>query len=202
MSEAYHETPRNVVDITGDGEHVSRAVHIARQNIQGMNARDLLVGLTRVYGVQSEVFVLHQLCYWFGRPKMQNRWALWKTYQEWRDESGLNRKQVDKARRGLKADGVVVETKGQHQRIFYRVDWVKLWEMLNTGERWPEDDVSNDDADPPFDESLSDPLKGNKKSLTPLGVADISDPPRGYKESLTPLRGTDSYKRLRQRLRQ
>jgi len=137
---------------------------------------ELQARLTRVFGPGGERDMIHQLVYWFSKPKMQNRWTLYKTFEEWRDERGLNRKQVDKARARLRVHpaGVLTETRGQYGRIHYRLDWVALADLLNLT---PLKGVQIDDLNPEF-------------NLTPLkGERIQSDPPLGGTPNLTPLKG-------------
>jgi hypothetical protein len=118
---------------------------------------ELQTRLTRVLGPGAERDMLHQLVYWFSKPKMQSRWWAYKTFQEWRDERGLNRKQVDKARARLRPRGVLEEKYGPHKRIHYRLDWVRLAELLLI------------------------PLKGVQSVIDPpLGDAGVTDPLKRY----------------------
>jgi hypothetical protein len=133
---------------------------------------ELQTRLTRVFGPGPERDMVHQLVYWYRKPKMQNRWTLYKTYEEWREERGLNRKQVDKARRRLKVhpSGVVTEKRGQYKRIHYRIDWVALADLLLI----PLKGVQIEEWD---DDSLDCEEESN---LTPpRGVQFQSDPPKG-----------------------
>lgn len=140
---------------------------------------ELLTRLTRAFGPGPERDMVHQLVYWFSKPKMQNRWTAYLTRENWRDQRGLNRKQVDKGRRRLKAhpSGVVEEKMGPYKRVHYRIDWVKLADLLGLEtplKRVPMDD-DFDDLD---EEDLRTPLKGTPKpSDPPLEVADSSAPP-------------------------
>ncbi len=188
----------NVVDITGDGEQVSRELLFARKYVQDIDLfPELQVRLTRIFGPGVERDMLHQLVYWFRKPKMQNRWTAYKTFDEWREERGLNRKQVDKGRKALRADGIVQENKGPYKRVHYRVDWIRLQRMLETGQRWPKDDVVEDDFDLPQDDTTIVPPRGNSHRLTPLGDTDAIDPPRGSGHDCPPLRGTDAIDPLK-----
>jgi hypothetical protein len=143
---------------------------------------ELQTRLTRVFGPGAERDMVHQLVYWFSKPKMQNRWTAYLTRENWRDQRGLNRKQVDKGRRRLKAhhSGVVVEKMGPYKRVHYRIDWVKLADLLGLEiplKGVPMDDDFEDFYD--FDEEvLRTPPRGTPKpSDPPLEVADSSDPP-------------------------
>jgi hypothetical protein len=133
---------------------------------------ELQVRLTRVFGPGAERDMVHQLVYWFRKPKMQNRWWAYLTREHWYEQRGLNRKQVDKARRRLKAheSGVVQEKLGPYKRIHYFIDWVALAELL----RIPLKGVPMDECET---EGFRTPLKGvPKPSDPPLGVSDSSDP--------------------------
>src|SRR5918992_1012872 len=94
---------------------------------------DLTVALRGALGYGPHVDVLQHFSYWMHprHPKMQNRWTLYKTYAEWREECGLARKQIDKGRTKLRELGLVTEKKGPHGRLHYRVDWVALAEVLS-----------------------------------------------------------------------
>jgi hypothetical protein len=188
----------NVVDITGDGEQVSRELLFARKYVQDIDLfPELQVRLTRIFGPGVERDMLHQLIYWFRKPKMQNRWTAFKTFDEWREERGLNRKQVEKGRKALRADGIVQEKKGPYKRVHYRVDWIRLQRMLETGQRWPKDDVDEEDVDLSQDNTAIDPPRGDSHRLTPLRGTDAIDPPRGSTHDCPPLRGTDTIDPLK-----
>jgi hypothetical protein len=105
--------------------------------------------LISVLGPTSEALMIHQLVYWFSRPKMQNRWSAYKTYKEWKDERGLNRRQVDKGRKRLKANKLVEEKYGNYKRIVYQIDWVRLAGLLliplNEGQSYDLDDFEDED---------------------------------------------------------
>src|SRR5215217_1773241 len=124
-----------------------------------------------VLGPTSEALMIHQLVYWFDKPKMHNRWWAYKTYKEWKDERGLNRKQVDKGRGRLKGRKLVEEKYGNYKRLHYRVDWVKLAELLSIPLKGSQShDLDDFDDDIFFDEPLQ-PLKGVQSSWddTPKG---------------------------------
>jgi hypothetical protein len=105
--------------------------------------------LISVLGPTSEALMIHQLVYWFSRPKMQNRWSAYKTYKEWKDERGLNRRQVDKGRKRLKANKLVEEKYGNYKRIVYQIDWVRLAGLLliplKEGQSYDLDDFEDED---------------------------------------------------------
>jgi hypothetical protein len=161
---------------TADDAEAQRAARDAVMEIPAFP--ELLTRLTRVFGPGPERDMVHQLVYWFSKPKMQNRWTAYLTRENWRDQRGLNRKQVDKGRRRLKAhpSGVVEEKMGPYKRIHYRIDWVKLAALL--GLETPLKGVPMDDDFDDFDEEdLRTPLKGvPKPSAPPLGVAGSSAP--------------------------
>jgi hypothetical protein len=162
----------------------AEAQRVARDAIMEIPAfPELLTRLTRVFGPGPERDMVHQLVYWFSKPKMQDRWTAYLTRENWRDQRGLNRKQVDKGRRRLKAhpSGVVEEKMGPYKRIHYRIDWVKLAALLGleTPLKGVPIDDGFDDFDDFDDEDLRTPLKGvPKPSDPPLGVAGSSDPPQ------------------------
>jgi hypothetical protein len=118
---------------TSDDAEAQRA---ARDAIMAIPAfPELERRLINVLGPTSEAIMIHQLVYWFSKPRMQNRWSAYKTYKEWKVERGLNRKQVDKGRKRLKANKLVEEKYGNHKRIEYQLDWVRLAGLLVTPTR-------------------------------------------------------------------
>jgi len=138
--------------------------------------------LISVLGPTSEALMIHQLVYWFSKPKMQPRWSAYKTYKEWKDERGLNRKQVDKGRKRLKANKLVEEKYGNYKRIEYQVDWVRLAELLliplKGSQSYDLDEFDNDDFDDLLEEPLY-PLKGGQSSTdAPKGGTVQNDTPR------------------------
>jgi hypothetical protein len=141
---------------------------------------ELLTRLTRVFGPGAERDMIHQLIYWFSKPKMQHRWWAYKTADEWRDERGLNRKQVNKGRARLKPWGVLEEKYGNYKRLHYRINWVRLAELLSIPLKGGQSDEWDAFEDDPFIDELSEPLKGGQSSWddTPKGGSNVIAPPR------------------------
>jgi hypothetical protein len=134
--------------------------------------------LVSVLGPTSEALMIHQLVYWFDKPKMQNRRWAYKTYKEWKDERGLNRKQVDKGRKRSKALGLLEEKHGNYKRLHYRVDWVRLAELLSIPLKGGQSDEWDDLEDDPFSYEPLYPLKGAQSSSdTPKGGTVENDTP-------------------------
>jgi hypothetical protein len=105
--------------------------HEAREAISAIPMfPDLEKWLVSVFGPTAEAIMLHQLVYWFRKPKMVDRWTAYKTREEWKEERGLNRKQVDKGRARLKSYRVLEERIGPYRRVHYRIDWVQLADRL------------------------------------------------------------------------
>jgi hypothetical protein len=144
---------------------------------------DLTVALRGALGYGPHVDVLQHFCYWMHprHPKMQNRWTLYKTYAEWREECGLARKQIDKGRTKLRELGLVTEKKGPHGRLHYRVDWVVLAEVLSLSPVGEQSDELNDWFDD-FD------LIDDEGSLSPVGEQG-QNAPQGEQGSLSPIGG-------------
>lgn len=160
----------------------AEAQRVARDAIMQIPAfPELERRLISVLGPTSEAIMIHQLVYWFSKRKMQNRWSAYKTYKEWKDERGLNRKQVDKGRKRLNANKLVEEKYGNYKRIEYQVDWVKLAELLliplKGGQSYDLDDLKDDDFDVLGEEPLY-PLKGGQSSSDiPKGGTVQNDTP-------------------------
>jgi hypothetical protein len=92
---------------------------------------DLERMLIRVLGPTAAAIMLHQLLYWFRRPKMQDRWWVYKTFKEWRDERGLSRRQVVKGRQDLIKRGLIKEQYSPYKKVHIYLHWMKLAETLN-----------------------------------------------------------------------
>jgi hypothetical protein len=135
--------------------------------------------LVNVLGPTSEALMMHQLVYWFKKQKMQSRWSAYKTYKEWKEERGLNRKQVDKGRKRLKANKLVEEKHGNYKRIEYQVDWVRLAELLLIPVEGGQSSVLDDFEDDDFFEEPLYPLKGEHSSSdTPKGGTVLTASPQ------------------------
>src|SRR5215218_8027874 len=65
---------------------------------------DLTVALRAALGYGPHVDMLQHFCYWMHprHPKMQSRWTMYKTYEEWREECSLSDRQVRKGRKVLR----------------------------------------------------------------------------------------------------
>jgi hypothetical protein len=111
---------------------------------------DLTIALRRAVGYGPHIDMLQHFVYWMHprHPKMQQRWWMYKTYAEWHDECGLTDRQVKKGRKVLRDLGLVTEKKGPYGRVHYRVEWVKLAQVLSL------DGISDqtDDLDGWFDD--------------------------------------------------
>jgi hypothetical protein len=123
---------------------------------------DLDRELNKALGFGPHCKMLQHFCYWMHprKPKMQNRWTLWKTFAEWHDECGLTERQVKKGRRVLAEKGLATYKRGQYSRIYYRVDWAALAEVLcldfiPDGNSVQYDDELNDETDL-LDDSIPD----------------------------------------------
>jgi hypothetical protein len=110
---------------------------------------DLTVALRGALGYGPHVDMLQHFCYWMHprHPKMQNRWTMYKTYAEWRDECALSDRQIRKGRKVLRERGLVTEKRSNYGRIDYRVDWVALAEALGLGANTVRTDEDLDDFD-------------------------------------------------------
>jgi hypothetical protein len=162
-----------------NGKATDEAQRTARNAIMQITAfPELERRLVSVLGPTSETLMIHQLVYWFNKQKMQNRWSAYKTYKEWKEERGLNRKQVDKGRKRLKGKKLVEEKYGNYKRIEYQVDWGKLAELLSIplkgDQSYDLDDVKGEDF---FDEPLYPPKGDESAADTPKGGTVQNDIP-------------------------
>ncbi len=94
---------------------------------------DLSVRLKKALGYGPHVDILQHLAYWFHprHPKMQDRWTLYKTFDEWYEECGLTDRQVKKGRKELHKAGLLTWKRGQYGRVHYHINWPELADILN-----------------------------------------------------------------------
>lgn len=78
--------------------------------------------------------LLSQAVYWSKRTNDGSGW-FYKTAIEWEDETGLSVKEQQTARKRLKDAGLLLENKrGVPCKIFYRVDYKALFDLLGMGQ--------------------------------------------------------------------
>jgi hypothetical protein len=81
-------------------------------------------------GVKAGVF-LSQLLYWSDRGK-RNDGYIWKTQEEWEQETALTRREQETARRELKQRGLIDEKlQGVPAKLYYKINTDKLYELLS-----------------------------------------------------------------------
>jgi hypothetical protein len=140
--------------------------------------------LISIFGVAPAVVFLHQMIWWFGRPKMADRWSMYKTADEWYEERGLNPKALKKARDRTIAAGIIAEKKGAYKKIHYRPDWVRLADLLQCNCPMPEVDTTSEmEKSEEENGSRSTPLRARSqnetfkvsKSIDTLGVRSNSE---------------------------
>ena len=74
--------------------------------------------------------MLSQLVYWTPRTKNQDGW-IYKTHEEWEQETGLTRREQDTARKTLKSLGFLTEKKaGVPCKLHFRVERENLYKAL------------------------------------------------------------------------
>ena len=74
--------------------------------------------------------MLSQLIYWTSRTKNKDGW-IYKTHEEWTQETGLTRREQDTARKTLKTLGFLVEKKvGVPCKLHFRVERENLYKSL------------------------------------------------------------------------
>jgi hypothetical protein len=85
----------------------------------------------RKFGPAAGIF-LRQLVYWTGREHDPEGW-IYKTQAEMERETGLSRKQQERAREILGKYGVLEEKKrGLHRKLWYRVGLEALLRLMET----------------------------------------------------------------------
>jgi len=102
--------------------------------------------LARIGGGVAEGVFLSQLLYWTGKGRNSDGW-IYKTLQEWRDETVLSRREIYKARDAWKRLGVLSEKReGLPCRVYYHVNLRRLGELLREYAA-NRDDAAFDDDD-------------------------------------------------------
>jgi hypothetical protein len=83
----------------------------------------------RAFGADAGIFC-RQLLFWDGKGK-DPLGFIWKTEEDWRNEVGLNRNAQRRARKTLKAKGVLEEEhRGVPRRLWFRLDLERLIELV------------------------------------------------------------------------
>lgn len=91
--------------------------------------------------------LLSQALYWSKRTKDADRW-FYKSIEEWGEETGMTRREIDTARSKLRKLGILVEKKqGVPCRIYYRIDEPNLLGCL--GQTCMADCATLEFTDPP-----------------------------------------------------
>src|SRR5215204_6206055 len=91
------------------------------------------------FGPEGGIFA-RQLLFWEGKGHDAEGW-IYKTQREWTAETGLSRRQQDKARRVLAGKEVLEEDRrpnphnGYRPQLYYRLDLAALTETLNPSSR-------------------------------------------------------------------
>ncbi|WP_252362280.1 DNA-binding protein [Acinetobacter cumulans] len=74
--------------------------------------------------------MLSQLVYWTSRTRNKDGW-IYKTHEEWTQETGLTRREQDTARKTLKSLGFLIEKKvGVPCKLHFRVERENLYKAL------------------------------------------------------------------------
>lgn len=82
-----------------------------------------------ITGDIKTALLLSQACYWSQRTNDEDGW-FWKTGEEWEEETGLTRKEQERARKELKELSLMSETlRGLPAKMYYRVEWEKVYEL-------------------------------------------------------------------------
>jgi hypothetical protein len=166
----------------------------ARDAIQSIDLfPELQTRLTAVYGPTAERDMVHQMIYWLSKTKMQQRWTIYLTRQNWRDQRGLNRKQVDRGRARLRVHpaAIVAEKVGPYKRVHYRIDWVALAEVLDLRpplEGAPSSDESEAVLRPPL-KGASEPSAPPKGDTISSATPETGAPPDTHEENTQDGRG-------------
>jgi hypothetical protein len=86
-------------------------------------------GLARAFGGVYEALLFQQLAYWSDKGT-DPEW-IYKTREELREETTLNRYQQEQARASLKKLGVIrEERRGLPARMYYKIEWDVVFRLL------------------------------------------------------------------------
>jgi hypothetical protein len=167
MSQSYREKLKSKVICNDSGE----------ESYLEFNARCI-----RKFGPAAGTF-LRQLIYWTGKEHDLEGW-IYKTQAEMDQETGLSRKQQEKARKILRNAGVLGEIKKRTpRRLHYRVDLEALLGVMETPHstmnQWRRKRATGDDPEQPNDQG--DPgldriteQSGEDDSTVPAGEDGIT----------------------------
>jgi DnaD/phage-associated family protein len=87
--------------------------------------------LARTLGGVTVGLWVSQLIYWSDKGRDPDGW-IYKTYNEWEEETAMSRRELDGARKRAGLLGVVEEKLAQiPARLHYRINWDRLEELLN-----------------------------------------------------------------------
>lgn len=112
-------------------------------------------------GVTSGVF-LSQLFYWADRGKDPNGW-IYKTQDEWEEETGLTRWEQETARKRLKKRGILEEKRaGMPARLHYRLNLDRVIELVAAqSSLW---ESHNQECGNPTNKNVETPQSSSRKS--------------------------------------
>lgn len=143
-------------------------------------------------GVIEAVFV-SQLLYWYDKGKLEDNW-IWKTQEEWTEETGLTRSNQETARRNLKKLGILKEQrKGVPGKIHFQLDLDRLADLLTMQDfhnvetqhctmQEPSivqcEDSANYNAETP--QSIPENTRDHPEITTERGAAEKTPPARDY----------------------
>ena len=104
------------------------------KNTDPLRILDRPIAFHRVFvdwaGSVNAALMLSQLIYWSTRARDPKGWV-YKTIQEWEEETGLTRMEQEGARRRLRRAGLVKEKKaGMPARLFFRVSRKRILELM------------------------------------------------------------------------
>ena len=94
--------------------------------------------IAHVLGDVKQALFTCQLLYWHDKGKLPDGW-IWKTQQEWTEETGLSRYEQQTARRHLVEKGVLQEKlRNVPATLHYRLDLDRLYELTEDWYDWNE----------------------------------------------------------------
>jgi hypothetical protein len=134
------DTPRSLVVGSGDSTHPMGRLNQLHEAtvLLGQRCVAFHPKLVLVTGRVTAGLMLSQAIYWTRKlaiaESARQGW-FWKTREEWRNETGLSRREQDSARQALKDLGLWLEKRvGMPAKVWYRIDLDTLgWLLEPTG---------------------------------------------------------------------
>lgn len=142
-------------------------------------------------GVKAGIF-LSQLLYWSDKGKRGDGY-IWKTQEDWEDETALTRREQESARKILKSKGLIEEKlQGIPAKLYYKINTDILYDLLDTlyvqasmHESAIQDATEAPNSDAPNVQSITESTSENtEKNTTTNSDGDFSEVIDAYQNNI------------------